>query len=209
MLLPRPADKLSPGDILVFTKRNDYTSNIVDQIFDQLMRTKKLSVDVQDAAEKAFYWKAALREYKDTNNLTYRAVAKELKKHGSSLQEVTVRQWLIEESHIIGPRDVKTMKMIAEITQDPYILSSPEAYFEACRIVRHYRREILSLIAQAINDKLSNKQPVQGSAFEVVYENVEKLSETMELENVFELDDIATVNNTIVNRPISESEVLM
>jgi len=202
-------DKLSPGDILVFTKRNDYTSNIVDQIFDQLMRTKKLSVDVQDAAEKAFYWKAALREYKDTNNLTYRAVTKELKKHGSSLQEVTVRQWLIEESHIIGPRDVKTMKIIAEITQDPYILSSPEAYFEACRIVRHYRREILSLIAQAINDKLSNKQPVQGSAFEVVYENVEKLSETMELENVFELDDIATVNNTIVNRPISESEVLM
>ena len=76
-------------------------------------------------------------------------------------------------------------------------------------VVRHYRREILSLIAQAINDKLSNKQPVQGSAFEVVYENVEKLSETMELENVFELDDIATVNNTIVNRPISESEVLM
>ena len=202
-------DKLSPGDILVFTKRNDYTSNIVDQIFDQLMRTKKLSAEVQDAAEKAFYWKAALREYKDTNNLTYRAVAEELKKHGSSLQEVTVRQWLIEESHIIGPRDVKTMGMIAEITQDPYLLSSPEAYFEACRIVRHYRREILSLIAQAINDKLSNKQPVQGSAFEVVYENVEKLSETMELENVFELDDIAIVNNTMVNRPISESEVLM
>ncbi len=202
-------DKLSPGDILVFTKRNDYTSNIVDQIFDQLMSTKKLSAEVQDAAEKAFYWKAALREYKEINNLTYRAVAKELKKHGSSLQEVTVRQWLIEESHIIGPRDVNTMRMIAEITGDPNLLSNPEAYFEACRIVRHYRREILSLIAQAINEKLSNKQPVQGSAFEVVYENVEKLSETMELENVFELDDIATVNNAMVNRPISESEVLM
>ena len=202
-------DKLCPGDVLVFTKRNDYTSNIVDQIFDQLMRTKKLNTEVQDAAEKAFYWKAALREYKEQNRLTYRAIAKELKKYGSSLQEVTVRQWLIEESHIIGPRDARTMKMIAEITHDPYLLSDPDGYFEACRIVRHYRREILTLIAQAINDKLSNKQPVQGSAFEVVYENVEKLSETLELENVFELDDVAVVNNGIVNRPISESEVLM
>ena len=202
-------DKLLPGDILVFTKRNDYTSNIVDQIFDQLMRTKKLNVDVQDAAEKAFYWKAALREYKDSNNLTYRAIAKEMKRFGSTLQEVTIRQWLIEESHIIGPRDVKTMKMIAEVTQDPYLLSNSEGYFEACRVIRHYRREILSLIAQAINNRLSNKQPVHGSAFEVVYENVEKLSETMELENVYELDGIAVINNGMVNRPISESEVLM
>lgn len=202
-------EKLVPGDILVFTKRNDYTSNIVDQIFDQLMRTHKLSKEVQDAAEKAFYWKEALRKYKDSYDLTYRAITKELKKYGSSLQEVTIRQWLIEESHIIGPRDARTMKMIAEITKDPNILGDPDGYFEACRIIRHYRREILSLIAQAINDKLSNKTPVQGSAFEVVYENVEKLSETMELESVYELDDVAVVNNGMVNRPISEAEVLM
>lgn len=202
-------EKLLPGDILVFTKRDGYTSNIVDQIFEQLMLMKKLSPDVQDAAEKAFYWKAALKEYKDKNRLTYRAVANELKKHGSSLQEVTIRQWLVEESHIIGPRNLTTMKMIAEVTQDPYLLGDPGAYFEACRMIRHYRREILSLIAQAINDKLSNKQPVPGSAFEVVYENVEQLSETMEIENVYELDDVAIVNNGMVNRPISESEVLM
>ena len=202
-------EKLLPGDILVFTKRNDFTSNIVDQIFDQLLRNEKLSAEVRNAAEKAFYWKAALREYKESNGLTYRAVAREMKKHGSSLQEVSVRQWLIEESHIIGPRDVNTMKIIAEVTQDPYLKSDPNGYFEACGIVRHYRREILALIARAINDKLSNRQPVHGSAFEVVYENVEKLSETLELESVFELDDYVPVNSGLVNRPISESEVLM
>ena len=100
------------------------------------------------------------------------------------------------------------MKTIAAVTQDPFLLSNSDGYFEACRIVRHYRREILSLIARAINDKLSNRQPVQGSVFEVVYQNVDKLSETMELENVFELDNVAVINNGMVNRPISESEVL-
>ena len=202
-------DKLLPGDILVFTKKNDYTRNIVDQIFDQLMRTKKLGEVVQDAAEKAFYWKEALREYKETNKLSYRAVTKNLRKMGSSLNEVTIRQWLYEESHIIGPRDPETMKLVGALTADPYIVADPNGYYEACRVVRRYRREILSLIAQAINDKLSNKQPVEGSAFEVVYENVENLSETLELESVFELDEIALVNSGIVNRPISESEVLM
>ena len=132
-----------------------------------------------------------------------------MKMFGSSLQEVTIRQWLIDESHIIGPRNVSTMKAVASVTKDPFLMSAPESYFEACGVVRHYRRKILSLIAEAINDKLSNKQPAHGSAFEVVYENVEKLSETMELERLFELDDVAMVNNGMVNRPISEAEVLM
>ena len=202
-------EKLRSGDILVFTRINDYTRNIVDQIFDQLMKEKKLSSDVQDAAEKAYYWKAALREYKDMNRLTYRAVTQELKKHGSTVQEMAVRQWLMDESHVIGPRTSKTMKTVAEVTGDPYLLRDPDGYFNACRIVRHYRREILSLIAQAINEKLSNRHPANGSAFEVVYKNVEKLSETMELENVFELEDKAVVNVRMVNRPISESEVLI
>ncbi len=202
-------DKLLPGDILVFTKRNDYTSNIVDWIFGQLLDEKKLRPEVQNAAEKAIYWKDVLKDYKDSNNLTYRELTKIMKKNGSSLQEVTIRQWLIEESHIIGPRDLKTMETIATVTRDPSLLSDPNSYFEACRIVRHYRREILSLIAKAINDKLSNKQPTHGSVFEVVYENIGKLSETMELEKVFELDEPAVVNSRMVNRPILESEVVL
>lgn len=201
-------EKLLPGDILVFAKRNDYTRNIVDWIFDQLMRTKKLSANIQEAAEKALYWKTALREYKNKNKLTYKAIAKNLKKHGCSLKEVTIRQWLIEESHIIGPRDAETMKTIATVIQDQFLLINSEVCFEACRIVRRYRREILSMIAKAINDKLRNRQPVKGSVFEVVYQNVEKLSETMKLENVFELDEVAIINNGMVNRPIYESEVL-
>ena len=202
-------DKLLPGDILIFTKRNDYTHNIVDQIFSQLMRAKKLSSDVQHAAEKASYWKKALREYKDSNELTYRDVTKELQKRGSRLKEVTIRQWLVAESHIIGPKEPETMRIIAEVTKDSDLLDDPEGFFEACRVVRHYRREILSLIARAISDKLSNKHPTHGSEFEVVYKNIEKLSETMELENIYELDNVAVVSNGIVNRPISESEVLM
>ena len=202
-------DKLNEGDVLVFTNRDDYTKNIVDMIFEQLLTTQKLPSDVQIAAQKSIYWKDALRKYKEENNLTYRSLANQMKKLGESIQEVTVRQWLIPESHIVGPRKEKTMEIIANITKDESLLSDVNGYFEGCKVVRHYRREILSLIAQAINDKLRNKEAAPGSVFEVVYENVENLSKTMELENIFELDEVMNINNNLVNRPIAEMEALI
>lgn len=202
-------EKLNPGDLLVFTKRDNYTQNIVDYIFNQLMGENRLTADVNEAAEKAYYWKEALREYQKKNNLTYRAVAKKMKSLGSSLQEVSIRQWLVEDGHIVGPRDEETMVRIAELTQDPYLLADASGYYEACRLIRHQRREILSLVQTAINEKLLGRYPEAGSIFEVVYENVDKLSEILELENVSELDESVEISSTLVNRPISESEVLL
>jgi hypothetical protein len=202
-------EKLNPGDLLVFTKRDNYTQNIVDYIFNQLMGENRLTADVNEAAEKAYYWKEALREYQKKNNLTYRAIAKKMKSLGSSLQEVSIRQWLVEDSHIVGPRDEETMVRIAELTQDPYLLADASGYYEACRLIRHQRREILGLVQTAINEKLLGRYPEAGSIFEVIYENVDKLSEILELESVSELDESVEISSTLVNRPISESEVLL
>lgn len=200
-------DKLLPGDILIFTKKNDYTKNIVDMIFDQLYKMNLLDEKAQEASVKAFYWKEVLRDFKRNNGLTFRTVAKELRKLGCSLQEVTIRQWLVEESHIVGPQDEAVMKMIGQLTQDTQIMKDSHGFFEACREIRRYRREILKFIGQAINDKLSNKVPSPGSASEIVFDNVEKLTEKMELENICELEKVENVNINLVNRPIEASEV--
>ena len=140
--------------------------------------------------------------------MSYTALAEKLKRFGSKVQWVTVRQWLVEESHTIGPRDEDSLRCIGELTQDTKLLSHYHECFQACAIVRHYRRKILSLIATAIHDKLCNKKPVSGSEFEVVFENVDKLSDILELDNVFKLEETMMVNNAWVNRPISETEVL-
>jgi len=200
-------EKLNPGDLLVFVKRDDYTRNMVDYIYESLQSTKRLSKDVLDATEKASYWKEALREYKNVNGLSYRDVARKLQKVGSSLQEVTIRQWLIEESHIVGPRDEKTLEQIAELTQDPFLLKDVHSFYEACRVVRRQRKEILSLIGKAITDKLSGHIPQKGSLLEIVYENVETLSETLELASVSVLDEPISVPVNITNKPINDSEV--
>ena len=110
-------------------------------------------------------------------------------------------------SHIVGPRKVKTMECIAQVTQNPYLLGDISGYFDACRSIRHERREILKLIAKAINDRLAGFMPQKGSILEVVYDNIEKLSETKELEDISELSESVDVNINLVNRPITEAEV--
>lgn len=205
----KTVDKLLWGDFLVFTRRDDYTKNIVDFIYEKLLDTGKLSTKVIEASEKAEYWKNALRRYKMRGDYTYSDIAKKMRKIGSSLQEATIRSWLVEDSHIVGPRDVETMGYIAKVTQDVKILNDINGYFEACRIVRRERRTILELIGKAINNKLSGHIPQEGSVLEVVYNNVDNLSETLELENVIELSESINVSINLVNKPITEAEVLM
>lgn len=200
-------DQLAPSDILVFAKRDDYTKNMVDFVYEKLLLAGRLGEHASDVYEKSVYWKEALREYKEVGKYTYRNIAKQMRGLGSSIQEVTVRQWLVADSHIVGPRDELTMACIARLTKDPYLLGDVHGYFEACREVRHERRVILDLIAKAINEKLSGQIPSAGSALEVVYDNVENLSETRELEKVVELDESAHIIINLVNRPITEAEV--
>lgn len=197
-------EHLSEGDQLVFAKRDDYTRNMVDYIYESLQITGRLSADVLDATEKAAYWKEALREYKFVHGLSYKDIARRLRRLGSSLQEASVRQWLIEESHIVGPRDEDTLRQIAELTGDFYLLDDTHSFFEACRIVRRQRKEILGLIGKAIEDKLSGSKPPVGGILEVVYDNVENLSEILELAAITLLEEPVVVPVNLINKPITD-----
>lgn len=206
-VVEKTPEQLLPGDVLVFAKRDDYTKNIVDFIYERLLREGRLGQGAIDAYEKSQYWKEALREYKENNKLNYNQMAKLMQEVGSTHGAVTIRQWLLEDSHIVGPREEATLRHIALITQDPYLLADPHSFFESCKAVRHDRRKILELIAKAINDRLSGNVPPEGSVLSIVYDNVDSLSETLELECISELDETVNININLVNTPITEAEV--
>ena len=200
-------DKLSVGDRLIFTKRDDFTRNIVDSIFEALQTSSKLSKDILDATEKAQWWKEVLRDYQKRNCLTYRQLAKQLNGFGCTVQEQGIRQWLVPDSHIVGPREEATLRQIAEMTRDSYLMNDVSDYFNACRTVRQQRKKILELIGKAIEDKLSGNRPPHESEFKIVYDNVENLSETLELEAITFLDEGVSVPINLINKPITDMEV--
>jgi len=199
--------KLVSGDKLVFTKRDSFTRNIVDSIYDALQISGKLNENVLDATKKAVWWKKVLRDYQQKHGLTYKQLAKELKKYGCSLSEMSIRQWLVPESHIVGPREESTLRQIAEMTGDSYLLGNTSGYFDACKIVRRQRKKILELIGKAIEERLSGHNPPYGSELEIVYKNIEALSETLELEAVTFLDEAVLIPINLINKPISDLEV--
>lgn len=198
---------LVPGDILVFTRRDDFTRNIVDIIFERLLSSGKLDPVIVAAKEKSEYWKQVLKEYKLINGLKHRDIARFLKELGVNIKASSVRQWLSEESHIIGPQQEKTIEAIAKFTQDDCLLSESHSIFEACRTIRSTRRKILKMISDAINDKLSGNVPPVGSDLEIVYQNVDKLAETMELEYLTQVDNEYMLQIGFINRPIYDEEV--
>ena len=59
-----------------------------------------------------------------------------------------------------------------------------------------------------IRDRSGNLPP-EGSVLSVVYDNVDSLSETMELDNISELSESVNSGVGLVNTPITEMEVLM
>ena len=208
-VIEKTPEQLQSGDVLVFVKRDNYTKNIVDIIYERLLHDKFLGQGAIDVYEKSLYWKEILRKYKKNNELTYRELAEKINSFGGTLQEVTVRQWLVEDSHIVGPREENTMKRIAIVTQDPSLLANPHGYFEACGVVRRERRKILELISKAINDKLIGNLPEEGSVLSVVYDNIDNLSENLELKYIIELKESVNFSINWVNTPIMKAEVLL
>lgn len=201
-------DGLEAGNELIIFKRDDYTRNIVDHIFVHLLESGAVSNVILEAAEKAQYWKKALKEYKINHELSYRDIAEMLHNLGSDITEVTVRQWLIEESHIIGPRNEETLVKIAKLTQNPMLLANTHDYYEACRLIRRFRTRILDFIGKAIIDQLNGKKTNKDGVWEIVYDNVENLAEILELDSIFLLDEPIALPVNLINKPIADWEAI-
>ena len=58
------------GDTLVFTKRDNIAKNIVDNIYEELLRADLLGEDAASILAKSLYWKVVLQAYKDRKGMS-------------------------------------------------------------------------------------------------------------------------------------------
>ena len=208
-IMEKKAGDLVPGDTLVFTRKNNATKNIVDLIYEELLQAALLEEDAAHLLAKSLYWKTVLRAYKERKGLRYSDLTKRLAANGILLRETSIRQWLSEDAHIIGPQKLSTLAGIAAMTQDPFLRADVQGYFDACARIRATRRKILTHIAVAINAQLSGTPASSGAVLSIVADHVEKLAETLTLEDVQPLDEPFRAKSSLVNRPITEAEVTL
>lgn len=193
--------ELNEGDSLVFTHNTAETRDIVDNVLARLIVERKVNDDIIECYGKSKRWKQALQEYMRENNIPAGEIAKQMIKNGVSVQEITIRGWLDDDSHTVGPRKQESIEQIALLIEDEDMLEHADQYFEACGTVRRIRREILGWIGDAIIDKLSGRTPLPGKVNADIYARIDSVAQILRLDTISFVDRSVPMNLT--NRPIS------
>lgn len=97
-------DELSESDTVIFTRSNARTKDIVDNLLQEIVSTNRIGADAIEAYKKSKVWKDSLIYYMKKNNLSAKNIAKAMIANGVSVQEATIRHWLDEDEHTVGPR---------------------------------------------------------------------------------------------------------
>ena len=196
-------DKLSPGDTVIFKSHSSETKDIVTTLLDKyLAEYNTADIELQMAYWRSQYWKAVLKEYREENHLSFKALSKRLEKFGSKKHEVTIQSWLAEDSYIVGPQDVETYIAIAEMTQNAEMLADPKAFCDACDTIRRVRVGFLKLIAKAIISKYSGHLTEDSDMARVVSENIDEISVLVQIEAITPVAEKKAPIN-MINRPIT------
>lgn len=193
---------LCEGDTLVFTKHDNETKDIVDDILHMLTEKGRLGQDDIKAYNMSKKWKNALLFYMKFYKLTPRKLAQDIVKSGLKLSETTVVNWMDEDSHIVGPQKAESIRIIGKFTGSKELEQNAEEYHNACKRIWQIRKLILKNMSQAMRDKLSGKQkPVNDQFLSVIYERLDSRAEILTIERIIDID--GKKPNTMVNRPFS------
>lgn len=191
---------LTEGDYLVFTNKNNETKDIVDIILKHLIEENVLQYKTIEAYKKSKKWKQNLHDFVIDNNMTVRQLYKLPDEINLNVTEATIRMWLDEDTHIVGPREIESIQKIAILTNDDEMFQNAVQYYEACAEVRKLRRNIMDKMAQAIMDKLINKTSNSDLIAKTVYDRVDSLSQLLEIETIVPYEKEVPIHLT--NRPL-------
>ena len=197
-------ENLREGDSIVFTQNNAETRDIVDDMLAKLIASHKLSPEIFECYDKSKYWKFKLIEYMRKTQKSAKDIAKAMIENGVQVQEITIRSWLDEDDHTVGPRDKESIRQIALLVEDDELFEHYEQFFEACTVIRRIRREILKTIGEAIISKLSGKTPVEGTLIADIFDRIDSLARVLRLESITFVTRNLPMNAT--NRPITMKE---
>lgn len=183
------------GDNMVFTKQSE-NKDIVDLLMEQLLQGQFKNTDYPEFYRLSLCWKQSLRDYKKMNELTYQQLADRLANLGCPKHQVTIRSWLAEESHIVGPRDANDYKAIVALTK---LTETPERIKDACEEIRSLRMRILDLLGKAIIRGMftDEKDPVSA----LVYQNAEDLTQIEQITSITNSGADANVPIYMINKP--------
>lgn len=125
------ASDLSEGDVIVFTRSTSKTRDIVEEILRDMISNRLISPEIENAYYKSREWKKTLIDYMKRTGRSAKEIADDMISNGVSVQEITIRGWLDEESHTVRPQKLDSIQQIALIAGNDELFDGAEICFDA------------------------------------------------------------------------------
>ena len=188
-------ENLKVGDSIVFTKETE-NKDIVDLLLNQLLENQYKNTKYPEYYRLSICWKIALRKYIQDNNLTYQEVSDQLRIYGCTKHQVTIRSWLYEETHIVGPREESDYAAIVKLVG---LNESPADIKKACDEIRSLRMKILDLLGKAIIRGMSTEK--KDELWDIISSKAEGLSQIEQITSINEPGENNRVPMYMINKP--------
>ena len=85
------ASELAEGDVIVFTRSSSKTRDIVEDILHDMITSKLVAPEIEDAYYQSREWKTTLIDYMKQTGSSVKSIADEMIANGVSVQEITIR----------------------------------------------------------------------------------------------------------------------
>lgn len=192
---------LADGDIIVFTRSNSTTRDIVENLLGDMIESDLVSDEVAKAYYEAKRWKSVLTNYLKRAGCSAKTLADAMIKNGVSVQEATIRTWLDEDAHTVRPRKLDSIQQIALIAGDEDLFDNAESCYAAGGVIYKVRRKILKAIGQAILGEITGENDNSDPIMRAVSERVGNAAVVLQIETITFVNDTVPLNT--INRPIS------
>ena len=193
-------DALRPGDSMVFMNRDNNTKDIVDYILNEIIRSDVTGGETGKKYAMSKRWKNDLFAYMERTGKTPQQIAEEMIANGTAVQPGTIKNWLNEDTHTVGPQKPENLEQIALLTDDTEMFDHASEYFEACKYIRKVRKSILKELGTAIIRRLEGENVTGTLIPPEVQERLDTLAVILRIESIVKLDK--TVPTYMTNRPL-------
>ncbi len=199
-VVQKEIDALRPGDSMVFMNRDNNTKDIVDYILNEIIRSDVTGGKTEKNYEMSKRWKNDLSAYMERTGKTPQRIAEEMIANGTAVQPGTIKNWLNEDIHTVGPQKPENLEQIALLTDDTEMFDHASEYFEACKYIRKVRKSILKELGTAIIRRLEGENVTGTLIPPEVQERLDTLAVILRIESIVKLDK--TVPAYMTNRPL-------
>ncbi len=190
------ASDLEIGDTVVFTQNNSETQDIVSSVLELLIKNEEIDEKLKVDYFRSLKWKEVLKKYRDENNLTYKEIAFKL---DNIKDKVTIRSWIDDSQHIVGPNELEVYKKIANLTKDSDMLVNYELFKIACDNIRKLRRGILKKIGNSILKGIGDESN-EDIISKIVSSQIKDLALILEITDIRKISQSVPLN--MINRPV-------